>query len=402
MENVDNTLEVSDTVEESVDKPEEQLTFFKLKENHGFNETNLMTLPFISLKRKKIDSFERTWKKSNNEIVSIEVIGGKNGVPQIAELDVLLALFRIHLKNNKNGFFKNKETKITKIPQRIHFTYTELAKEVGYKDNSGFVKKKLETSIKKLNETTIYNKYAIMDAEQGKYISTFKGEKSCRILKNYTSYTKEDYKKENDGKLMNPYQVKDMQYVEIDDFFLNNMCNNYYKIYDYQKYKGLKMAIAKKIFLILNTWSKGNSKNLTYQVLADYIGLDFKEKKDQYYAIKQINKAMEDLVEVGYIDGFKTLRNTGVNIIFNQFKLDADNYKHLFKKSEEVLAELRSLGIEYDEMEDLAKKTSPQYLVGVLRRIRYKKEVKGEHIEDNKKYFLSAFSSKWDVKQFLD
>lgn len=402
VENVDNLLEITNTNNEAVDNTQEQLTFFKIKQTHGINETNLMTLPFISLKRKVEPTIERVWKKSNDEVVSMKVVGGEHGVPQIAELDVLLALFRIHLKNNKNGFFKNKDTNQLKIPQKIHFTYSMLADELGYKTKSGFLKKKLEKSVKKLNETTIYNKFAILDAEKGEFVSKFKGEESCRILKRYKSYSKEDYKREN-GKLMNPYEIKDYQCVEIDDFFLSNMCNNYYKIYDYEKYKGLKMAIAKKIFLILNTWSKGNSKFITYQVLADYIGLDFKEKKEQYYAIKQINKAVQELVDVGYIDSFDILRNQGVNIIFNQYKLDQANYKHLFKNPNEIVPELRQYGLEYDEIGKLMEKESTDYVIGVLRSLRYRLEAKGENKTNPREYLLSAFGKvKWDVKQFMD
>lgn len=402
VDNVDNAVELSNIDNKLVDNSQEQLTFFKIKQTHGINETNLMTLPFVSLKRKSESTIERVWKKSNNEIVSMKVVGGEFGVPQIAELDVLLALFRIHLKNNKNGFLKNKETNQLKIPQKIHFTYSTLADELGYKTKSGSLKKKLERSVKKLNEATIYNKFAILDAEKGEYISSFKGEESCRILKRYKSYSKENYKKEN-GKLMNPYEIKDYQCVEIDDFFLNNMCNNYYKIYDYEKYKGLKMAIAKKIFLILNTWSKGNSKFITYQVLADYIGLDFKEKKECYYAIKQINKAMQELVDVNYIDNFEILRNKGVNIIFNQYKLDKDNYKHLFKNPNDIVPELRKYGFEYEEIGKMIEKESLDYIIGVLRSLRYRLETNGESKTNLKKYLLSAFEKeKWDVKEFMD
>lgn len=408
---MENMCEVNNNVitfvDNVVDKSsEEQLSFFKVKENHSFNETNLMTLPFISLKRKKIQSFERSWQKSNNEIVSMKVVGGESGVPQIFELDVLLALFRIHLRNNKNGFYKNKVTNKTNIPARIYFTYLELSKEVGYSRYSGKVKKLLENSIKKLNETTIYNKFAIYDAEEKNYVSVFKGEKSCRILKNYASYSKEDYKRQY-GKLMNPHEIKEMQYVEIDDFFLINMCNNYYKIYDYEKYKSLKLSVAKKIFLILSTWSKNDSKFLTYQTLADYIGLDY-TKSEKRYTVDLINRSMKELVEINFIEDYEKIRGEGVNIIFNKRKFDIKTYKDLITNEFELMAELRRVGIEYDEMSFISKYTTQEYLIGVLKSIRYKQEVKCEIIKDVRKYFLSAFNLdnnpnyiKWDVREFL-
>ncbi|MGV2640097.1 hypothetical protein GNF86_01395 [Clostridium perfringens] len=394
---------VDNIVDESL---EEQLSFFKIKKNHSFNETNLMTLPFISLKRKKIQSFERSWTKSSNEMVSIKVVGGEEGVPQIFELDVLLALFRIHLRNNKNGFYKNKITNKTDIPARIYFTYLELSKEVGYSRYSGKVKMLLERSIKKLNETTIYNKFAIYDAEEKNFVAVFKGEKSCRILKNYASYSKEDYKRQY-GKLVNPHEVKEMQYVEIDDFFLINMCNNYYKIYDYEKYKSLKLSVAKKIFLILSTWSKNDSKFLTYQTLADYIGLDY-SKSEKRYTVDLINRSMKELVDINFIEDFEKIRGEGVKIVFNKRKNDLNMYKDLIKNEFDLMAELRRVGIDWDEMSFISKYTTEEYLIGVLKSIRYKQEVKGEIIKDVRKYFLSAFNFdnnpnyiRWDVREFL-
>lgn len=397
MENVDKLSKVSDIVEKTVDNS----FLMRIKKSHGINETNLMTLPFISLKRKKVSSFERIWARSNNEIVSMRVVGGEDGVPQIGELDVLLALFRIHLKNNKHGFLKEKDTNKVQIPQKINFTFTQLAKEMGYKEMSGALKRNLDKSIRKLNETTIYNNFAIMDITEGQYCYGFKNRKSCRILKNYNSYEMSAYKKMN-GKLANPYEVKDLQYVEIDDFFLNNMCNNYYKIYDYEKYKELKMSVSKKIFLILNTWSKVNSKYLTYQTLADYIGLDYKEKKDQYYAVKQINNSMKELVDIGYIDDFEVIRNKGINLIFNQKRLDAENYKKYFLTENEMIGELRQIGVDYEDIIRVFRENDNEYIAAMLRMMRIKVD-KGERIKNKKEYFLSAVNGeKFNLKQYMN
>lgn len=405
VENVEKYLEDSNIANLPVEKSEEQLSFIKFKKHEGFNETNLMTLPFISLKRKPEQIISRSWKKSNDEIVSLEVVGGAKGVPQIAELDVLLALFRIHLKNNKNRFTQKKtnmeDKKNTKvdIPKKIHFTYFELAKEVGYAKYGGKQKEALEKSIKKLNETTIYNKFAIFDASKGEFVSMFKGEKSCRILKNYTSYTEVDFKRE-EGRTLKPNEIKDYQYVEIDDFFLSNMCNNYYKIYDYEKYKELKSAVAKRIFLILNTWSKGNKKVLSYESLVNYIGLDYETPKEKNYARDLINRAMKELKEINYIDDFKKKRSEGIEIIFNQRSVDVENYKHMFNKFSEIMEELRTYGINYDEMPKITEKVSEEYLKGLLRNIRYNVEVKGNNIKNKRQYFLSALKERWDVSQF--
>ena len=402
MNNVDNYMEISNTNENNVDKSvEKQLSFFKVKESFGINETNLMTLPFISLKRKQEAELVRSWFKSNNEEVTLRVVGGgRYGVPQIAELDVLLALFRIHLKNNKHVFEKNKETNKVSIPARINFTFSALAEELGYKQYGGALKKKLEKSIQKLNETTIYTKFAIYNAEKGEFISSFKGEKSCRILKSYATYEKEVYKKE-EGSLMNPYEIKDYQYVEIDDFFLNNMCNGYYKVYDYEKYKGLTMAISKKILLILSTWSKSSSKFITYQVLCDYIGLDYEEKKQVYYATSQIKKAFEDLKNVGYIDDFKEEKGRGINIIFNRKKLDVTNFKNMYTDEQQIFDGLREYQLDIRDIGYILQNFEYEYIAAVLRSLKAKSE-KGEIKNNITNYVMSAFGrNRWDVSEFL-
>lgn len=99
---------------------------------YSFCEKNLMILPFISLKREPEKIIQREWKMINGEIANIKVVGGQYGVPQIFELDVLLALFNIAFKNSNNSF--------ANISNTITFTYQELSEEIGYSQYSGKVK----------------------------------------------------------------------------------------------------------------------------------------------------------------------------------------------------------------------------------------------------------------------
>ncbi|MGL5647856.1 MAG: hypothetical protein ACRDDY_08390 [Clostridium sp.] len=407
MDIVENIANNSNTLKSSVDKSvdndiEKQISFFKVKQEYGFNETNLMTLPFISLKRAKEMELTRSWFKSNNEEVTLKVVGGsRHGVPQMAELDVLLALFRIHLKNNRFLFEKNNDNGKVTIPARINFTFSKLAEELGYKTYGGFLKAKLEKSIQKLNETTIYTKFAIYNAEEGEFVSSFKGEKSCRILKSYATYEKDIYKREHKGELLSPYEIQDYQYVEIDDFFLNNMCNGYYKVYDYEKYKGLAMSISKRILLILSTWSRSSSKFITYQVLCDYIGLDYIDKKQQYYANSQIKKAMKELVDIGYIDDFEEEKNRGINIIFNRKKLNTSTFKNLYNTESEIFDGLREYSLDIRDVGYILNNFDDKYVAAVLRCLKHKCS-KGEIKNNISNYVMSAFGkTKWDVKEFL-
>ena len=81
----------------------------------------------------------------------MKVVGGaKYLCPTIYELDVLMALFKIHSKNmddkievltsktvDENGEVLTSKHSITNMPQKINFTYRGLAKEMGL---SGFGK----------------------------------------------------------------------------------------------------------------------------------------------------------------------------------------------------------------------------------------------------------------------
>ncbi|WP_242865012.1 replication initiator protein A, partial [Clostridium botulinum] len=76
-----------------MDKKEEEqeVETISLKSNQSINESNLMVIPFISMKKTKVKVLERYWI-SNGVRRGIKVVGsGEHGCPTIAELDVLLA-----------------------------------------------------------------------------------------------------------------------------------------------------------------------------------------------------------------------------------------------------------------------------------------------------------------------
>lgn len=117
-----------------------------IKEHQSFNESNLMTLPFISLKRKRVPEINRTWIRDGQEI-NLQVKGGAEfGCPTIYELDVLMGLFKIQAKamdnklvvlNSKtvdsDGEVLNSKYSVQNIPKVINFTYRGLARENGIK-----------------------------------------------------------------------------------------------------------------------------------------------------------------------------------------------------------------------------------------------------------------------------
>lgn len=238
MENVEN---------KSLTKEEQGVKKLIIKSKQGFNESNLMTLPIFSLKRKKVDTIERVWYRDKKEIGLTVEGSGKRGCPTIYELDVLMALFKLLAKSMDNVIELSEDRKILNMPRVINFTYRKLAKEMRLKGFGAKTKKRLEDSIKCLTEATIYSNLAFRNQEIGEYVADFKGEESCRILKNYKSYSLSKRKKLGQ-ELLSAKDIEEYQSVEIDEFFFNNMCNNFFKLYDYDKYMLLTKGIAKNFY----------------------------------------------------------------------------------------------------------------------------------------------------------
>ena len=372
---MDNDIETSDTNELEVISKE-----VIVKPNQGLNESNLMTLPFISLKRKKVPSLNRTWIKNNKE-VGLKVVGGEQGCPTMYDLDVLLALFRLMLKNMDNRY-ELKDNKVD-FSKKINFTYRKLAKEVGMTNFGSAIKKRLEQSIKTLNETTIYSTFAFRDQEQGKSVKTFKGESSCRILTNYKYYSVEE-RKFNDEKMANAKTIEEETSVEIDDFFFTNICNNYFKLYDHEKYIQLKSNIGKKLLLILTQWSHGAVKVLTMRTVYDYIGIDVDNDKDRNYYNNEIRKALKELKSIGFIQDYEF--NLGVNIkfIFNVTLLNTSRFMDRYTTDNEIVGRLHEIGMDFEEITKFCRMDTMDYISALLRYVDYRCQL--GMVDDVKKF----------------
>lgn len=382
----------------------------KIKSNQSFNESNLMTLPFISLKREKVFEINRTWIRDGKE-VGLKVKATDLGCPTIYELDVIMALFRILARSmdneivvlseketdDENNITKDTKT-VTNLKKVINFTYRGLAREIGLKGFGKSTKVRLEKSIRCLNECTIYSTLAIRDKELGEYIVDFNGLESSRIFKNYKSYSITNFKKA-DKTLLDPNKVEDYQSIEIDDFFFNNMCNNYFKIYDHDKYKQLTQSIAKKLLLILTQWSHGYEKNINMQTLYDHIGLEVNNKDDEYYYNKQLKKALDELVLVEFIQGYN-INSSGVNFIFNATRKISAKGLDKYINDNEIVARLRAIGVEYEDITKYCRLDTMGYISALLRYIDYRHE-KG-YVKDIKKFTLKGLPfERYEVDDFM-
>lgn len=388
---MENEIKDSNTNEEACGK------VLMIKSNQSFNESNLMTLPWISLKRKKVDKIVRTWNRGDKEVGLIVKGSVDYGCPTIYELDVLLGLNRIQSNNMNNIIEVSSDNKVTNLSQVINFTYRGLAKAMGLKGFGKKTKERLENSIKCLVETTVYSDLSLRDQEIGEYIVDFKGEESCRILKNYKAYSIEKRKKVSQ-KLLSAKEIEEFQSVEIDDFFFSNLCNNYFKLFDHDKYLLCTKSISKKILLILSQWSHGYEKYLTYKTLYDYIGLEITSKQDEYYYSKQIKEALEELVSINFIQAFE-INKEGINFIFNTTVktrlLGSEKYKTDF----EVVARLREIGIEYKDINKYCGLDTINYISALLRYVDFR--IANKTVANVKDFTYAGLPYKrYDVSKF--
>lgn len=381
-----------------------------IKKYQSFNESNLMTLPFISLKRARVQEIKRKWVRDGQEI-GLTVRGAKYGCPTIYELDVIMALLRIQSKNmdnkiviasktklDENGDVLERTNKVTNLPKIINFTYRALAKEMGLKGWGKATKKRLEDSIKCLNECTVYSSLAIRDQTQEQYIVEFNGLESSRILKNYRAYSIHNYKIMGKD-LLSPKDIIEAQSIEIDDFFYNNLTNNFFKIYDYETYMKLKMGISKKLLLILTQWSHGSEKYITLHTLFDYTGLDYETEKEEKYNYAQLKKALNELVEVGFIQDFKATMQ-GVNFVFNITKKEKEKGLDKYTNNNDIVGRLREIGIEYEDINKYCRLDTMSYIAGLLRYVDYRHK-KG-WVKDLKKFTLKGLPfERYDVEEFM-
>ena len=115
----------------------------KIQTDEDFIENNLIDLPFIYYYKTDnaapITNILYEWVDSKNTKKSIEVRSTKLGIPKAYDYDVLLALFRIYIRNNLRDKIDLNTREMTdagieKLIQNneIQFNYSELCKELGY------------------------------------------------------------------------------------------------------------------------------------------------------------------------------------------------------------------------------------------------------------------------------
>ena len=382
--------------------------YYFFKNNLSINESNLMNIPFLNLSRKKVNKIERKWNREDGSLAKVTVRGHEDyGVPKIEDFDVILALFRIHLRNL--GKKIKVEDKKLNMPKQIHFTMYELAKELEI-NTGGTNYKKLEERLNRLLNTSIEaESIAFKVDKDGKQVLQKKS--AFGIIDEYNSINKA-YFEINDMEY-DITKIKDYQYVSLSDYIINNVCGNLFKYYDEKIYKKIKTAYGKRLYVIFNNWGVRSERFTTYDMLINYIGVSEEEvKKNKSEVVRKIKKGMDELKKVKYIEDYEAIKGKGINIIKNyDYKRNSTQLKEYNSKGE-IFAWFRGLEVnnnpifDFIEISDLLEKNELDYLIPFARYIDWIMS-KNNNIKNLKDYILSGLchdnviNNKYNVEKFI-
>ncbi|EDS76600.1 hypothetical protein CBC_A1779 [Clostridium botulinum C str. Eklund] len=409
VDNVDKFLKVSifnrlrevDFVENNIRKygnteiDNTKVKIINIKVDEEFIENNIIDMPFIYYYKTKqpIMAVKYTWFSNDGRQRAVEVRGSKYGVPSPYEYDVLLALFRILLRNHGDKLVFS-EDNTCMINNTVNFTFRELAKEMGYKNFGGTIKAKLDKAIERLCDTNIYNTSfgGLYNPITKEYILDAK--KQICVLQDYTAY---QYVEDKDGILkLDKKSLKDKASVTFHEFFLSNLCHGKGKFSNKKLRLSLKSDVAKRMYLILNKWRNNRHEMfITYEKLYERIPLD--SSKTVSYRNKRIHQACDELIKNGYLEDIdRTSR--GINFIFKLSKkqlecscdsLNDTNNNYLLDKYVsygELLDGFKRFGLENEDIDKYFKLHQVPFAQALLRYV----EIHLPKIENTKAYIIKG------------
>lgn len=258
----------------------------KLNAEESIIEINSVQLPCISEYRgERLQSIHYKWINRSGKPAQrgIFVSGHEElGVPTLRDLDTLVALQSIFIKNNtKNGICILKTECILEEDLYIDFTINELAKELGYKSSiNNNVRNNIKKSIKTLLATNIANCYegGIYNIKSKNYITDTSTKYQCieRCTNYYKSHITDNLNRDN------------IEKIKINRFFYEMIINGYTLIYNREKFKLTNNLMARKLYLLISLWM-GNKSYLTVSIddLIEFIPVAQSELKYQRQYIKK-------------------------------------------------------------------------------------------------------------------
>lgn len=246
--------------------------------NKAFLQTPI-ALPLFYHKKKSTSERKQRFK-IDNRVVEITINNTNGKIPNMIDLNVILALFSLSKSNNK-----------------INFTFAKISKILGYAQLGGALLKLLTNSLFRL-----YNsKIDIRIFEGEKIVHSFSGS-----IINEVKIVDTDLVKKT-----SPYNMEKLQYIVIDEYFYNSLKEVFSKI-NINTFNNLKNAFSKKMYLSLDF------KNgfLEYNKLFPYIGISITTPKERSYAIYYLKLALNELLENNIISDYNETKGIGVYISF--------------------------------------------------------------------------------------
>lgn len=378
VENVDST-QLSLFGEESSNagvtiKKRKKRKLLNIPINRAIVELNLFTLPLSLLGKNKTDDAGEvvvTWQDSDGVDRGIRILGSDTyGVLTYFDIKVLIGLFKLYSEQNSVIPYDFK-TETYSMTNKINFTFSELARAMKY-TTAGLNLKKLQDSIRRISAVKLMNvgDGGIYDATKKIYIKA-KAEKSYNILDHeMCRYEMFDEKE----KRPNASEIKENNYVIIDEFFFNSLCRGYGKIIDYDLYLSLKSDITCRVYSLLEGW--GGKKKIDmfryYETLCNLIPLD--KKIETGVKNRYIRNAAEELKKVGYIQGYEIEdreNGRGIRFIFDYLEYDDSKYDvyklEKYNTREDVVIALRDNGISDEKVQSSLLIKDFEYVKALLR-----------------------------------
>lgn len=381
MDNLKDIEEMNDMKSE-INKNKVKTMIVKVDED--YIENNLIDLPFIFYYKtsEPITAITYKWVGSDGRQRAVEVRSSKLGIPDPFCYDVLLALFRLYIKQNNNTIVSIKdEHDFNEIDNTVYFTYRELVRELGYKSFSKANKERVKKAIETLVDTNIYNtafggfynpinKKYIMDAEF-----------QVNILYKFANYSYIE-KVDEEGnvlldengiplKTIDKSKLKDKCSIKIDRFFIQNLYFGNAKISDKTLRLSLKNDIAKKVYLILNKW-RNNRKSMYLKYETLYARIPLTPLKNEYYKKRRVLDALNELKDAGYIYDYEKIKE-GVLIYFTEDGLNKKNVDESllarYNSYEEIIDKLSSHGITDETLKRHFKLHKIPYYQALLRYV---------------------------------
>lgn len=377
-----------------------------LQSHQSLGEGNFFDLPFIYPFRTKeiLTFYEFKWLDSvNKKNRSIRVYGNDKlgGIPTSFDYDVLIALYKIMVKNNQNSFAYNKDSSKYEFDGKVEFSFPELAEALGWKTENSKIGgnniKKLKESLERLASITIFNTEL-----GGLYDITKKNSAVDTVTQINLIQSLKYYDPQNPGEVASKKSS-----CRIGEFFLNSLQNSYLKIIDYDFYLEISSWYTKKLYVLLNKW-RGEKAQIDLLFDTIYQRLPLPEEKETKERNRIIKKAANELVSLGFLTSFViNPKAKKIQFYFNQdFKKTSlslnepkkmGKYEYItqarekYRKREEIVNRLKSVGFdnEYINMKLDMCSASRDYWEYLKALLRY---------TDCKEYFNAIK----DIKAFLE